>query len=53
MYDYTDNNWCHRNSNKRFKEKSGRHSTDSLQKTATLGTELGRLYRDNPVFTGK
>ena len=42
MYDYTGNNWSHRNSNKIFKEKSGtipgKHSIDSLQKTAVLGT---------------
>jgi hypothetical protein len=25
MYDYTGNNWNHRNSNKRFKEKFGSH----------------------------
>jgi len=42
MYDYTSNNWSHWNSNKKLKEKFGRytgkHSTDSLQKTAILGT---------------
>jgi hypothetical protein len=42
MYDYTRGNWSHRNSNKRFKEKleatPGKHSIDSLQKTAILGT---------------
>jgi hypothetical protein len=26
MYDYTGNNWSHRNSNTRFKEKSGSHT---------------------------
>jgi hypothetical protein len=35
MYDYTGNNWSHRNSNKSFKEK---HSIYSLQKTAVLAT---------------
>ena len=42
MYDYTSNNWSHWNSNEKFKEKfgstPGKHSTDSLQKTAILGT---------------
>jgi hypothetical protein len=40
MYDYTSNNWSHRNSNEELKEKfgsSGKHSIDSLQKTAMLG----------------
>jgi len=39
MYDYTGNGWSHRNS-KGLKEKSGNHTrtTDSLQKTTTLGT---------------
>jgi phosphoribosylformylglycinamidine (FGAM) synthase-like enzyme len=41
MYDYTGNNWSHHNSHKRFKENlkaiSGKHSTDSLQKTAISG----------------
>jgi hypothetical protein len=26
MYDYTSNNWSHRNSNKRFREKFGNHT---------------------------
>jgi len=42
MYDYTGNNWSHWNSNEKLKEKSvsstRKHSTDSLQKTAILGT---------------
>ena len=42
MYDYTGNNWSHRNSYKIFKEESGtipgKHSIDSLQKPAVLGT---------------
>ena len=40
MYDYTGNNWSHWNSNEKPKEKfvPGKHSIDSLQKTATLGT---------------
>ena len=38
MYDYTSNNWSHWNSNKKLKEKFGKHSIDSLQKTAILGT---------------
>jgi hypothetical protein len=42
MYDYTGNNWSHRNSNKRSKETfvaiPGKHSIDSLQKTAVLVT---------------
>ena len=42
MYDCTSNNWSHWNSNEKLKEKFGnctrKHSIDSLQKTATLGT---------------
>ena len=40
-YDYTNNNWGHWNSNVKLKEKleaiPGKHSIDSLQKTAILG----------------
>ena len=43
MYDCTGNNWSHWNSNEKLKEKNletvpGKHSIDSLQKTAILGT---------------
>ena len=42
MYDYTHNNQIHWNSNEKLKEKletiRGKHSIDSLQKTAILGT---------------
>ena len=42
MYDSTSNNWSHWNSNEKLKEKfetiPGKHSIDSLQKTAILGT---------------
>ena len=41
MYDYTNNNWSHWNSNEKVKEKFGsctRKTFDSLQKTAILGT---------------
>ena len=43
MYDYTSNNWSHWNSNQKPKEKKleavpGKHSIDSLQKTAIFGT---------------
>ena len=42
MYDYTSNNWSHWNSNEKRKEKFGsctrKHSIDSVQKTAILGT---------------
>ena len=42
VYDYTNNNWSHWNSNEKPKEKfgtvPGKHSIDSLQKTAILGT---------------
>ena len=42
MYDYTSSNWSHWNSNEKLKENleavSGKHSIDSLQKTAILGT---------------
>ena len=37
MYNYTNNNWSHRNSNEKLKENleavPGKHSIDSLQKT--------------------
>ena len=42
MYHCTSNNWSHWNSNEKLKEKfgnvPGKHSIDSLQKTAILGT---------------
>ena len=42
MYDCTSINWSHWNSNEKLKEKFGnctrKHSIDSLQKTAILGT---------------
>ena len=40
MYDYTSNNWSHWNSNekKNLGTTPGKHSIDSLQKTAILGT---------------
>jgi hypothetical protein len=30
MYDYTGNNWTHRSSNKMFKEKFGKHTTETF-----------------------
>ena len=42
MYDYTNNNWSHWNSKEKLKENleavPGKHSINSLQKTAILGT---------------
>jgi hypothetical protein len=42
MYDYTNNNWSQWNSNEKLKEKfeavPGKHTIDSLQKTAIRGT---------------
>ena len=42
MYNYTSKNWSHWNSNENLKENleavPGKHSIDSLQKTAILGT---------------
>ena len=42
MYDCTSNNWNHWNSNEKFKKSletiPEKHSIDSLQKTAILGT---------------
>ena len=42
VYDYAGNNWSHRNGKKKFQESfkavPGKHSIDSLQKTAVLGT---------------
>jgi hypothetical protein len=35
MYDYTGNNWSHRNSNKRFKEKYGIHIRKTLNEFPT------------------
>jgi protein required for attachment to host cells len=44
MYDYTSNNWSHRNSNKRFKENlepiPEKHSIDSIQKTIILRSHI-------------
>jgi len=42
MYDYTGNNWSHRNTNKsltnNLEATPGKDSIDSLQKTPILGT---------------
>ena len=38
MYDYTNNNWSHWNSNGNLEAVPGKHSIDSLQKTVVLGT---------------
>jgi hypothetical protein len=42
MYGYGGNNWSHRNSNKRFKEKFGSHNKKTLNRfsknTAVRGT---------------
>ena len=42
MYDYTSNNWSHwnitRSLRKNLEAVPGKHSIDSLQKTAILGT---------------
>jgi len=43
VYGYTGNNWSHRNSEKKSLKKNleavpGKHSIDSLQETAVLGT---------------
>jgi len=42
MYDCTSNNWSHWNSNEKLKKNleniPGKHSIDSLQKTAIFGT---------------
>jgi hypothetical protein len=40
MYDYTSNNWSHWGCNEKLKKKAvpGKHSIDSLQNTAILGT---------------
>lgn len=54
MYDYTGNNWSHRNSSKASKEKCwnrpGKHSTDLLQKTALLETShiIGKVLKSEP-----
>ena len=37
LYDYTSNNWSHWKSNE-LETVPGKHSIDSLQKTAILGT---------------
>jgi hypothetical protein len=46
LYDCKSNNWSHRNSRRRFKANleaiPGKHSTDSLKKTAMLGTSQTR-----------
>ena len=35
MSDYTGNNWSHRNSNRRFKEKSGSHTRKTFNRFTT------------------
>ena len=36
MYDYTGNNWSHRKSNKRFKEKFGSRTMTTFNRFTTL-----------------
>ena len=62
MYDCTSNNWSHWNNNESLKKNleavPGKHSIDSLQKTAILGTShiirkvLYGLMRKNLATTG-
>jgi hypothetical protein len=44
MYDYTGNNWRHRNGNKRFKEKFGSHAKKTFNRvtTAENHTQYGK-----------
>ena len=35
MYDHTSNNWSHRNSNKRFKEKCGSQTRKTFNRLTT------------------
>jgi hypothetical protein len=35
MYDYTGNNWSHRNCNKRFKDKFGSHTRKTVDRSTT------------------
>ena len=43
MYDYTSNNWSHRNSNKRFKEKFGSHTRKTFSRVTTKDSYTGNI----------
>jgi len=61
MYDHTDNNWSHRNSNKRFKDSCGSHSgktfilfttKDSYTWNITHNTESPAVWNLKPERWG-
>jgi hypothetical protein len=46
MYDYTANNWSHRNSNKRFKEKFGSHNRKTYSRFTTKDSSTRHFTHD-------
>jgi len=46
MYDYTANNWSHRNSNKRFKEKFGSHTRKTFSRFTTKDSYTRNITND-------
>jgi len=61
VYDYSSNNWSHRNSNKRFKEKFGSHTRkifnrfttkDSYTSNMTHNTESIAVWNVKPEWWG-
>jgi hypothetical protein len=44
MYDYTGNNWSHRNTNKRFKETFGSHNRKIFSRFAKQTAVLGASH---------
>jgi hypothetical protein len=43
MYDYTGNNWNHRNNNKRSKEKFGSHTIKAFSRFTTKHNYTGNI----------
>jgi 23S rRNA maturation mini-RNase III len=44
MYDYTSNNWSHRNSNEKHKEKSGSCTRKTFDRFTTKEAILGTSH---------
>ena len=50
MYDYTGNNWSHRNNKRSFKEKCGSRTRKTLSKVTTPTAILGASYIKHSVL---
>jgi hypothetical protein len=48
-YDHTGNNWSHWNSNKRFKEKIGRHSRKTFNRLTTKDSYTWNITHNTEI----